>query len=717
MFFLTGHPSSINIFKPKVNLFQQASILINGEEENVRDLEEKPKIISLKDKSLQTNFNITNSVPEKCIDPNTQIEYIIYMIKNIYEHSFIKYNYSLISCLNNVTTQLSIQISEDPSSLSDKDIDKYRRYTQFKTILVNNESEIQEIINEIDKILIGDKLERNAQDKIQTQLNKILEISKYIENITKEFMEHNNINPLHLETAQQFDPLILANRYATFMNVLKFKHIIQEKLKQPLDFSKIIKNIKDPQDIKKHTYKEITGLATAQNTIKSLEEIFTTQQNWLIQNALRFSKNQDLNAERKEDYLKQCCSNVHAITALKYFLLQFPKLKTTTLAEIMKAKQELEIDGLFDECDYFFEPDGVNIKTSLKDLEASELLQTLQKEQLRLTQASMFTETLSYITKTTQQATDPNELTEQLANDKSFVQWVQDKVDEQVTATRTSTVKENLINPEIFEMQEREIEKELKETLFSKNKVSQPKEVQTIKSKLYTVLLSKLRLNCANRLLVENKIQMDMNNTTLESESIKTLQKEDLHVTTEDVKMTFANKPDDLQPHTKIYIQPNTETEVSGPIEIKTTLVEIIDESDPQLAELINQQLLPSEETIQSDEKWYITQPKYELSVTLSDKFQIEKFFVIFRTDGLVKAVKECRINEQDVKILYHDQLNSSKDKEFTLSQYKLRQKDKLIKSNENEITLEAMQYYLMGNLDKQNLKTVKMKLGSDREK
>lgn len=164
--FLTGHPSSINIFKPKVNLFQQASILINGEEENVRDLEEKPKIISLKDKSLQTNFNITNSVPEKCIDPNTQIEYIIYMIKNIYEHSFIKYNYSLISCLNNVTTQLSIQISEDPSSLSDKDIDKYRRYTQFKTILVNNESEIQEIINEIDKILIGDKLERNAQDKI-----------------------------------------------------------------------------------------------------------------------------------------------------------------------------------------------------------------------------------------------------------------------------------------------------------------------------------------------------------------------------------------------------------------------------------------------------------------------------------------------------------------------------------------------------------------------
>lgn len=59
-------------------------------------------------------------------------------------------------------------------------------------------------------------------------------------------MEHNNINPLHLETAQQFDPLILANRYATFMNVLKFKHIIQEKLKQPLDFSKIIKDIKDP---------------------------------------------------------------------------------------------------------------------------------------------------------------------------------------------------------------------------------------------------------------------------------------------------------------------------------------------------------------------------------------------------------------------------------------------------------------------------------------
>lgn len=722
---IVGYPNEINIFNPKKDDFKQAEILEDGSSKNKKPgkNKNKPDEISLKQNFLNTNFDIRNFLPNSYVrvdmnlcDQNVPNQPDIHSVfEQLYLKDATEYIRSFVSCLNNITTQIAIQLDQNPSELDEETIKFYGEYTKLQTILKNKLDIISKTISEINANIDGGLLckqnPREADDAYEQRWKEahkqcLKDNSEIIYNATKEIDELikgfsspktkiHDINPLNMKRdVQQFDPFIFTNRYANFLNMLKFQRIMDIKLHEHLDFDSLINVVKTKDDIAKHTYDDIDNLSEIQSGVKKMEIIFASQQNWLMQNTLRASCIKD-NANLNKDYFERCCLNAHASIALQSLLIQDPNNNFYTMDTIISTQTRLN-SQLFIGCSYFFEPDGVTIKSSLKDLRANEVLEILQNEQKRLTKLTIPLENHAVQMDKKQENEYKDELSSQLTSKDQFKQLVKKKIQNQMTsATRGISM-----DSTIFDNQEKEIEQKLSETLLKNNKQTSNEDISKIKQELKKVLQAKLHLNCANRLLIENRVELD---TTLEQKNPE-LQDEKLIVSLEDVKTTFAKEPEDSQPHTKMYIKPDYEIIDEKSLRIRATIVDILDDSDPELEQNINQQLKPSSET----KKWYAKKPKYELYVDLSDKSQVEDFFINFRTHGLLAAVETCKIDRNKVGIIYHDDHNQSNDNTLTLDQYiknKDFKKNDIMSSRQKKIAADMMPYYLMANLQKQTIK------------
>lgn len=680
-------PPKKNIFDPSDKLFQTVEVPEGQTPTNK---------ISLQDKFLNTNFNTS------CFAPNSlQKEKITYnslydTFKDLCRKDTKKYIYSFASWLNTTTSVLVSQLDAGKTGLNEELVKLYEECTKCKTTLTNILAKIEDAISDIGALenKEDDKndFERDFKEKIQLIYDEMTKVNETIQNFP-----HDNMEKILRLQEYESDPLRATNSYANYLNMLKLQYIIQIRLEFQGYFEDIIDKDKDKdkaetvEDIVKMLGENKAELEKKRKRIKDLEQAFFSQQNWLMQNALRVSyAKEQSNDENK--YLTQCCDNAHATLALQILSQHDPGVAASTMGKIIKEHSE---DPLLASCAYFFESKG-NIKPWLSDLKVSELLNILQDEQTELTKYSM--------------PVEDNGLTEekivqyirQLTSDDDFTQLVEKKAKMQTTSVTQGT----LIDPGIFDEKEKNIERMLSENLGKKHETSAPvndKNVEECKKELGEILSAKLRLNCANRLLAENKTKLD---TTSKQEDLK-LEKGKPPISVEDVRTTFVRQPEDSCPHTKIYLTPTTATKSGTTFAIKSTIIDILDDSDPDFVECINQKLKPKPEEGSSNEKWYMDaeQPKYELFAELPDSSETEKFFIALRTHGLKKAADACNIKYDALGIRYIDAKKRVNNK-LTLAKY-LHEQQIGKPYKKNKLDEDAMLYFLMGNLDKQKMKEI----------